>query len=119
MATAPRVQGPRRRRHPWQGKSHHPRHPSIPRHSLKGTEMNLLAQLLPKFVSDLPATARKAVYGALVILGALLLADYKFATGSGLPWIDAHVVSAATLAWFTAIVTPILVMAHQKVDLPQ
>lgn len=77
--------------------------------------MNFFAQLLPRFISEAPSAVRKTVYAVLTILGAVLLVDYKFAAGSSVPWVNSHVVSAAVLAWYVFIVTPVLTMAHQKV----
>lgn len=80
--------------------------------------MDLIAKLLPQFVNDLPPTGRKFLYGALVIVAALLLADFHFAADSGVPWLATHVVSASVLAWYTLVVSPVLLMAHQNVALP-
>lgn len=81
--------------------------------------MNLIAKLLPQFITDLPPRVRQIVYAALVLVAVLLLVDYKFAAGSGMGWFDSHVVSAAVLAWYVLVVTPVLTLAHQKVELPQ
>lgn len=81
--------------------------------------MDLIAKLLPQLVNDLSAQARKTLYAVLVIIGALLVGDYNFGAHVGISFLASHVVSTTALAWYSFIVTPVLLVAHQNVSLPQ
>jgi hypothetical protein len=81
--------------------------------------MNLLMQLLPKFISDLPPAIRKVLYGAFSVVLVLAYFDYHYAKSVGVPWLDSHVITGSQFATLSLVLSGVLLMAHQKTDLPK